>query len=83
MATAADYLRVYRDQVGSDADEAVGVLVEFLTVYGLTESALDALCDLIDDEGMTRDFAAQLQEHGVAIEEVDAAEDDDHLITGE
>lgn len=49
---------------------------EFLSVYGLTESALDVLCDLIDDEGMTRDFASQLKEHGVAIEAVDADGDD-------
>jgi hypothetical protein len=76
MATAAEYLRAYRDQAGSDADDAIGSVVDFLTVYGLAESAVDVLCDLIDDEGMTRDFASQLKEHGLDIDAVDAGEDD-------
>jgi hypothetical protein len=75
MATAAECLRAYRDQIGSESEDAVGSVVEFILVYGLAEGALDVLCEFIDDEGLTRDFAAQLVEQGLAIDAVDAAED--------
>ena len=55
MATAADYLRAYREQTGMDAVAAIESVVEFLSVYGMTEAALDVLCGLIDGEGTTRD----------------------------
>jgi hypothetical protein len=83
MATAADYLRAYRDQIGSDADDAIGTVVEFVTIYGLTESTLDVLCDFIDDEGLTKDFASQLEEHGLATDAVDVGEDDINPIEDE
>ena len=65
MATAAELLRAYREQAGLDADDAIALLVDFLASYGITGSAADALCDHIDDEGMTGDFASLLKENGL------------------
>ena len=77
MATAAKLLRAYRDQAGLDADDAIALLVDFLASYGMTGSAADALCDHIDDEGMTDDFASLLKENGLVIEAGDALGEDD------
>ena len=77
MATAADLLRAYREQAGLDADEAIVLLVDFLASYGMTGGAADALCDYIDDEGMTEDFAGLLKENGFVIEAGDTLGEDD------
>jgi len=77
MATAADLLRAYREQAGLDADEAITLLTDFLASYGMTGGAADALCDHIDDEGMTEDFAGLLKENGLVIEAGDALGEDD------
>ena len=68
MATAAGLLRAYREQAVLDADEAITLLVDFLASYGMTDSAADALCDYIDDEGMTKDFTDLLKENGLVVE---------------
>ena len=70
MATATDLLRVYRDQTGSDADEAMELLVDFLTVHGMSESALTVLCEHIDEEAMTDDLAGQLRENGLVVDDI-------------
>lgn len=79
MATAAVLLRAYRDQAGLDADDAIALLVDFLASYGMTGGAADALCDYIDDEGMTEDFAGLLKENGLVIEAGDALGEDDDV----
>ena len=79
MATAAELLRAYRDQAGLDADGAIALLVDFLASYGMTGSAADALCEHIDDEGMTDDFASLLKENGLVIEAGDALGEDDDV----
>ena len=65
MATAAEFLRAYREQAGLDADDTMALLVEFFAGYGMTDSAADALCEYIEDEGMTGDFATVLKESGL------------------
>ena len=79
MATAAGLLRAYREQAGLDADDAIALLVNFLASYGMTGGAADALCDYIDDEGMTEDFAGLLKENGLVIEAGDALGEDDDV----
>jgi len=79
MATAAKLLRAYRDQAGLDADDAIALLVDFLAGYGMTGSAADALCDYIDDEGLTDDFASLLKENGLVVEAGDALGEDDDV----
>ena len=79
MATAAKLLRAYRDQAGLDADDAITLLADFLASYGMTGGAADALCDYIDDEGMTGDFAGLLKENGLVIEAGDALGEDDDV----
>ena len=79
MATAAKLLRAYRDQASLDADDAIALLVDFLASYGMTGSAADALCEHIDDEGMTDDFASLLKENGLVIEAGDALGEDDDV----
>jgi hypothetical protein len=76
MATAAELLQAYREQASLDADEAITLLVEFLGSYGMTGGAADALCDYLDEEGMTEDFAGLLIENGLVIETGAAPEDD-------
>jgi len=76
MATAVDYLRAYQDQTGVDADDAIELVVEFLSVYGMAENALHVLCDLIDGRGMTRDFASELEADGLMIDTLDVGGDD-------
>jgi hypothetical protein len=66
VATAAELFREYREQAGVDAEEAITLLVDFLASYGMSGSAADALCDHIDDEGMTDDFATLLKESGLS-----------------
>jgi len=77
MATAAELLQAYRDQAGLEADEAIAVLVDFFTSYGMTEGATDSLCDYIDDEGLTEDFAGLLRENGLILDAGVATEDED------
>ncbi len=79
MAAAAKLLRAYRDQAGLDADDAIALLVDFLATYGMTGSAAAALCDYIDKEGMTEDFAGLLKENGLVIEAGDALGEDDDI----
>ena len=79
MATAAEFLRAYREQAGLDADDAIALLVDFLAGYGMTGSAADVLCDYIDDEGMTGDFAGLLKEDGLVIEATDGVGEDDEV----
>ena len=76
MATAADYLRAYRDQTGVDTVDAVASVVEFLSDYGMAESVVHVLCDLIDDQGMTRDFASELEANGLMTDTLDVGGDD-------
>ncbi len=76
MATAAELLRVYGEQAGLEADEAISLLVDFFATYGMTSSVAGVLCDHIDDEGMTEDFAALLRENGLTLDPgADAADD--------
>jgi hypothetical protein len=75
MATAADYLRMYRDQTGVDAVAAIESVVEFVSVYGMTETALDVLCEVIDEEGTTRDFANHLEADGLMTDGFDVDSD--------
>ena len=77
MATAAEFLHVYREQTGLDADDTIALLVDFLSTYGIAERAVDALCDCIDDEGIAEDFSRLLQENGLAIEAGDDLGDED------
>ena len=79
MATAAELLRAYREQAGLDAHDAIALVVDFLASYGMTGSAADALCDYIDDEGMTEDFAGLLKENGLVIEASDALGEDEDV----
>lgn len=74
MATTAELLHAYQQQAGIDADEAVGLLLDFLASYGMTGNVTDVLCDHIDEEGMTGDFAQLLVDNGLVIEALD--EDD-------
>ena len=83
MATAAELLRAYRDQASLDVDEAIELLVDFLASYAMTDSAAAALCDHIDDEGLTEDFAGLRKENclvlglGGTIGEGEGLNDDD------
>jgi hypothetical protein len=79
MATAEELLRAYREQGGLDAEDALALLVDFFSSYGMTSGAAGALCDYIDDEGMTEDFARLLRENGLVIEsgEDTGGEDED------
>ena len=77
MATAAEFLRAYQAQASLDADDAIVLLVDFLASYGMTGSAVNTLCDYIDDEGLTEDFAGLLKENGLVIEADDALREDD------
>jgi hypothetical protein len=45
----------------------------------MTGSAADALCDHIDEEGMTGDFAGLLKENGLVIEPGDVPGEDDGI----
>lgn len=83
MGTATKLLRAYRDQAGLDADDAIALLVDFLATYGMTGSAAAALCDYIDGEGMTADFAALLRENGLMLEPGVTTEDEDGLSSDE
>jgi hypothetical protein len=82
MATAAGLLRAYREQAGLDADDTIALVVDFLSSYGMTGSAAEALCDHIDDEGMTEDFAGLLKENGLVLEQ-DFATEDEHDVSSE
>jgi len=82
MATAGELLRTYREQAGLDADDAIALLVDFLASYGMTGSAADVVCEYIDDEGMTKDFAALLRENGL-LHEPDAVPDEDDISSGD
>jgi hypothetical protein len=79
MATAAELLRLYRDQALLDADDGIALLVDFFAGYGMTGGAADALCDYIDDEGMTEDFSALLRENGLMLEPGVTTEDEGEL----
>jgi len=79
MATAAEFLSAYQDQAGLDADDAIALLVDFLTGYGMTGGTADALCDYIDDEGLTQDFAGLLKENGLVMEAGGAPGEDDDI----
>jgi len=68
MVTAAELLQAYRDQASLDTDEAIAFVVDFLVSYGMTGGAAEALCDYIDDEGLTEDFAGLLREDGLVLE---------------
>lgn len=65
MATAAELLQACREQTGLDADDAIALVVDFLASYGMTDNAADALCDYVDNEGLTEDFVSLLQENGL------------------
>lgn len=75
MTTAADYLRAYREQTGVDAIAAIESVVEFLSVYGMSEAALSVLCEVMDEEGMTRDFAGHLEAEGLMTDALDVDDD--------
>ena len=79
MATAAKPLRAYREQAGLDADDGIALLMDSVASYRMTGSAADALCDDVDDEGMTEDFAGLLEENGLVIEAGDALGEDDDV----
>jgi hypothetical protein len=83
MATAAELLRAYREQAGLDADDAIALLVGFLASYGVTDAAVTVLCNHVDDEGMTEDFAALLRENGLMLEPGVGTEDEDDISSGE
>jgi len=68
MLNSAELLGAYRDQAGLEADDAVEIVVDFLSSYGMAEGALAVLCDHVDDEGMTEDLARQLKEGGLVVE---------------
>ena len=68
MTPAAELLRTYRGQAGLDAEDTMALLVDFLTRQGMTESATEALCEYIDDEGLSEEFASLLVENGLVVE---------------
>ncbi|MGM0489072.1 MAG: hypothetical protein ACQESR_20215 [Planctomycetota bacterium] len=68
MTAAAELLRTYRGQAGLDAEDTIALLVDFLARQGMTDSAVDALCDYLDDEGLTKEFTGLLMENGLVIE---------------
>ena len=61
------------------ADDVIALLIDFLASYGMTHNAAAALCNYIDDEGMTEDFASLLKENGLVIEASDTLEGDDDI----
>jgi hypothetical protein len=63
MASAADYVDAYRAQTGSDANDSVELLADFLISYGMADLAIEVLCQLIDDEGICADFGQVLREN--------------------
>jgi hypothetical protein len=69
MANASDYLREARSHANLDPDEAMGLVVDFLSTYGMTEQAALHLCDFVDDEGMAADFRNVLVENGIMAED--------------
>jgi hypothetical protein len=75
MASAANYVDAYQVQTGSDANDSVELLADFLISYGMTEAAIEALCQLIDDEGICGDFAQLLRENGLVVDGVDEGRD--------
>jgi hypothetical protein len=74
MAKAAELLQAYREHGGLDAEDAVAFLSDFLSDYGITDTAISVLCDYIDDEGLTEDFADHLRENGLIIEPGNSSE---------
>jgi hypothetical protein len=78
MTTAAEYVRAYQSQSGSDDNDSMELLTDFLVSYGMTDAAVEVLCQLIDEEGIAPDFGQHLRESGLVIEPgSDLAEDDD------
>ena len=79
MATALEYLSVYQHQTLCDGNDSVEMLIDFLVSYGMTDAAITAICQLIDDEGMAPDFGKHLRENGLVIETDDVRDDDDEV----
>jgi hypothetical protein len=79
MVTAAEYVLAYQDQTGSDGSDSVELLTDFLISYGMTDATIEALCQLIDEEGIAMDLVRQLRENGLVTETDDQIEDDDGL----
>lgn len=78
MTSAAEYVRAYQSQSRSDDHDAVELLVDFLVSYGMTHSAIEVLCQLIDEEGVDSDFGQHLREGGLVVEpEQDLASEDE------
>jgi hypothetical protein len=77
MATSAIYFQAYRDQADLDVDDAIALLMDFLGSYGLTDTAVNVLCEYIDEEGMTEDFSTLLKENGLVIEAGDVLEQEE------
>jgi hypothetical protein len=73
MDSAAEYVLAYQSQTGSDGNDSVDLLADFLISYGMRDAAIDALCQLVDNEGISSDFGQYLRENGLVIE----ADDED------
>lgn len=77
MISAAEYVFAYQNQTGSADTDSVELLADFLVSYGMTDAAVEALCQLIDEEGVTADFGQHMRENGLVVESGDDIEDED------
>jgi hypothetical protein len=81
MASAAEYILAFQSQAVSDSSEAVDLLIDFLNGYGMTDTAIEVLCQLIHEEGLTENFVQHLRESGFVSEpDVDLPEEEDEDI---
>jgi hypothetical protein len=64
MTAAAEYVHAYQNQTGSDSKDTVELLADFLVSYGMADAAVQALCQLIDEEAIETDFGQYLRESG-------------------
>jgi hypothetical protein len=77
MTSASEYVLAYQNQTGSGGNDSFELLMVFLISYGMTDGAIDVLCQLIDEEGISPDFGQYLRENGLVIEaDADAADED-------
>ena len=77
MVSAAEYVLAYQNQTSSDGNDSVELLADFLISYGMTDAAIDALCQLVDEKGVCADFGQVLRENGLVIDAGDDTGDAD------
>lgn len=67
MASAEDLLEAHMEQQELDTEETLEMLVEFVS-ESCAKDAISAVCECIDAEELTDEFAAWLRARGLTIE---------------